>query len=468
MMNKAIWVALGCLLIAGCTDTPSGPADITEEDQLLGHDGHGVVLDRRAPVERVLHKLYRSATRREIADGIAHYQFTVPLGPGPFDVVRLHRVVRERQPYHPAPTTGGVMMTHGASLNFEVFLRLESPDQATRTSAAAYLASHGVDVWGLDFAWALIPPDVTDFSFLKSWGVERDVDHTLAALSIARLIRGKTGQGFGRLHLLGYSYGVGVAYAAAGRETQQHAWLRDIDGILAVDLALKLADADESSRLAACADAASSRELIDAGVYQNDDGLVFAFFSSLAATAPDDPSPIFEGLTNFQAILFIGANTFAFGDSPAPFWHFVAGDFNEFGIPVGLLYTDPAVWITGLGSLSPYMPRLANFELAATACDEADLSIDDHLAAIEVPILYLGAAGAFGTLGDYTSSLTASNDVTNVTVQLQPADQAIIDYGHGDLFLARDAADHAWDVLRRWLLEHSNKALKPDYSTMSW
>lgn len=43
------------------------------------------------------------------------------------------------------------------------------------------------------------------------------MDHTLAAMSIARLIRGLTGQGFGRLHLLGFSYGGSVGYAPMPR-----------------------------------------------------------------------------------------------------------------------------------------------------------------------------------------------------------------------------------------------------------
>src|SRR5690606_39434229 len=95
------------------------------------------------------------------------------------------------------------------------------------------------DVWGLDFAWTQVLRETTDFSFMDDWGVERDMDHALAGMSIARLIRGLTGQGLGRLNLLGYSYGVGVAYGAAGRETREHPILRDIKGIIAVDQILK-------------------------------------------------------------------------------------------------------------------------------------------------------------------------------------------------------------------------------------
>ena len=159
-----------------------------------------------------------------------------------------------------------------------------------------------------------------------------------------------------------------------------------------------------------------------------------------------------------QAALFIGTNTFLLGPPAAPFWHFVSGTFDEFGLPAGLLYSDPSRWIGLLGSLPPYQPRLGTFDILTSICDEEDVSIDDHLAEISVPILYLGAGGGLGTLGDFTSTLTASDDITNFTVSLQPADQRSIDFGHADLFLANDASALAWPVLRDWLRDHSGRA----------
>ena len=41
------------------------------------------------------HKAHYSGMTREVVDGLAHYQFNVRVGPGDFDIVRLHRVVRE-------------------------------------------------------------------------------------------------------------------------------------------------------------------------------------------------------------------------------------------------------------------------------------------------------------------------------------------------------------------------------------
>ena len=103
------------------------------------------------------------------------------------------------------------------------------------------------------------------------------------------------------------------------------------------------------------------------------------------------------------------------------------------------------------------MPNLARYDLRVSQCDQEETSIDDNLGAISVPILYLGAEGGVGTLGDYTSSVTASDDVTNVNVQVLPGGQTPVDYGHADLFIGNDAERLAWDTLRRWIVEHSRR-----------
>lgn len=393
-----------------------------------------------------------------MADGITHYRFTVRLGPGEFDVVRLHRVVREHRRFRPKRTDGAVFMLHGASLSFEaIYLYAGSDVVDPQTSVAAYLAANGIDVWGMDYAWTLVPEETTDLSFMRDWGVERDAGHALAAMSIARLLRGLTGQGLGTIHLLGYSYGTAVTYAAAGRETQMPSMLRDIRGVIPVDAAMKFGPVNEAGRLAACAEAAAMQDRLQNGTFHTAQGRNLRTFSNLATIAPDDPSPIIPGLSNYQAALFIGTNSFDLNPPLAPFWHFVAGDLNDVGIPVDLLYSSPARWIRLLGSLPPYMPERARLDLRSSLCDEENVSIDDHLEQISVPILYLGAEGAIGSTGHHTSSLTASRDITHHTVRLQPVDQRAFDYGHADLFLGRESPTLVWDVLRDWLEVHSGK-----------
>ena len=106
--------------------------------------------------------------------------------------------------------------------------------------------------------------------------------------------------------------------------------------------------------------------------------------------------------------------------------------------------------------LPPYLPLQVFYELYACGCDEEDVSFDDHLSEITVPILYIGAGGATGSVGDYTSSLTASNDITNHLVTIPGADPAS-DYGHADLWFGYDADELVWDVMRQRLVDHAGR-----------
>lgn len=438
------------IFITGCSDSNT---DAIEEEIIADPSSEEFVLDDLAPSEQALHALFdESKTKRRSSGEIAHYQFDVRLGSGPYDVVRIHRVVKERRPFRPVRTKGNVFMTHGASNTFEaIFLNSGSKNPTPQTSMVLYLAENNVDVWGLDFAWTQVPAETTDFTFFENWGLEKDVSHTLASMSVARFFRGITGQGFGRMNLLGFSYGAGVAYMAAGEETQQHKFLRDISGIIPVDLSFKIPD-PENSPNSPCLAAETSRALLDAGTFENNLGIVAGTVSTLAATQPDDPSPIIPGFTNFQTALAIGV----FPSDGRAFWHFVAGIIDpDIGVPVGLQYTDPGRWINLLGALPPYMPERARYDIGVTACGNEDVPFDDHLNEIRVPIYYLGAGGGYTDEGIYTTTLTSSKEITTHIVNV--AGIPLFDYGHADLFLGKDADELVWDGLRSWLLKHHNR-----------
>ena len=57
--------------------------------------------------------------RTVLHDDIVHYRFDVKVGPGQFDVIWLHRVVRERQPYEPVQTLDRVLLLPGSPNYFE-------------------------------------------------------------------------------------------------------------------------------------------------------------------------------------------------------------------------------------------------------------------------------------------------------------------------------------------------------------
>jgi hypothetical protein len=85
-------------------------------------------------------------------------------------------------------------------------------------------------------------------------------------------------------------------------------------------------------------------------------------------------------------------------------------------------------------------------------CGQTPVPFTKHLGQIEVPILAMGAAGGFGKTIYYTAGLTASKDVTKVTVQLFPDDEAGLDFGHADTVLATNAETLVWKPILDWVV----------------
>ncbi|HYG63370.1 MAG TPA: hypothetical protein VEL74_12370, partial [Thermoanaerobaculia bacterium] len=110
-----------------------------------------------------------SAERRVLRGDIAEYSFDVRVGAGPYDVIGVHRVVRESAPNEPVKTAQAVLFAHGDIWNFDAAF-LANPQQAL----PVFLAQNGLDVWGIDFRWTRVPASVTDFTFMKDWGIEQD------------------------------------------------------------------------------------------------------------------------------------------------------------------------------------------------------------------------------------------------------------------------------------------------------
>jgi pimeloyl-ACP methyl ester carboxylesterase len=307
----------------------------------------------------------------------------------------------------------------------------------------------------MDYAWALVPAETTDFNFMKDWGVVKDSQHTEIALWLARWIRGSTGQGFDQLHLLGFSYGGIIGYSVAGHETQQPDFLRNVKGIIVGDVAMKFEEKSISDYY--CNAAAADQGNLNAGVYNDDTGVFLKQLSDLALSAPDDPSPIFAGLTNYQASLFLGTSTWLLDGNPI-FWHFVAGAgelfADPFWIPSDLQYTKVRLWVDLLRAIPPHLPVQSDFDVHAEFCGTLEVPFDNHLRQIAVPILYVGAAGGFGRTGYYTTTLTASRDITRFTVQFLPDDRRALDFGHADLFTATNAETLVWKPILDWIVAH--------------
>lgn len=386
---------------------------------------------------------FSNVERRELAAGVAEYSFKVRVGSGPYDEIGVHRVVKEIAPNVPARSSKAVFMAHGDVWGFRgAFL-------SGAQNLPVFLAQNGVDVWGIDFRWTLVPAEVTDFSFMADWGIEQDARDLGLALGVARFTRAMTGSGFGKIDLLGWSRGGQISYAYLNGESQLPKGLRQVQGFIPVDIFFKTDD--QNLRQAACDRLAAAQ----GGPLQSENGKLFQALGGLALADPNgaSPIPLFAGLTNRQAALFVGAATFQIFQ-PVPVYHFVGGTFDANGLPSGLLYTNPAVFFGFEAAASPFEPSKLVNDGEVVVCDQTDVAFDDHLEDITVPVLYVGAGGGFGEYGVYSTQLLGSADVTVHIVNKVPAAQRVVDYGHADLFLANDAQALVWQPVLSWIQTH--------------
>jgi pimeloyl-ACP methyl ester carboxylesterase len=383
---------------------------------------------------------------------ISHYTIDIRVGPDQFDVIRLHRVVKELTPGQPVRTVNGVFLLPGAPNYFEAVFMTPLISQAAPSdhSIAVYLAKNDIDVWGMDYRWAMIPAETTDLSFMKDWGIAKDRQDAQIALSVARFFRLFSGQSSGPLHLLGFSWGGMIGYSIASEETQQPDSLRSLKGLIALDIGVKL-EKEADREINNCSWIESDQAALDSGVYNADSGSFLKQLGGLALSAPNDPSDNIPGMTNYQAALFAGtSNELSGGQS----WHFVGGYLDENGVPSDLRYSKARVWLDLLQNIPIHFPTRAGADSDLWMCGKTNVTFTEHLGLIAIPILHVGAAGGFGKAGFYSATFTKSKDVKTLLVQRQPDDKRQEDFGHADTILANDAETAVWKPILDWIVAH--------------
>jgi len=449
-MKKPIQLLLACALVLPALSTAhAAPAGSTPTDRALLRQAAALGCRQAGCTSS-------NVQRRDLGGGIAEYTYVLRVGPGTYDAIGLHRVVREQAPFRPVHTNRALLLTHGDIWGFEAAF-LSNPSH----SLPVFLAGNNVDVWGIDLRWVRVPATVTDFTFMKDWGIERDAQDVEVALTVARAVRIATGNGLGRMTLLGWSRGGIIGYAVVNGETAVPPAFRNVGAFIPVDIYLKTNDA--GFRQAACTRYAAEKALLDAGTYVATSGTTVQALGNLAVTAPAGSSPVFPSLTNEQAGLLAGEATFVFfppDQQPVPSYHFTGGTFastplpSGLPVPTGLLYSSKPVWFKELQGASPFQAERELADSDAAICGAPDVPFDDHLAQITLPVLYIGAGGGFGQYGVYTTTLLGSRDVTTHIVHLTPDSARLADFGHADLFLGTNAQTLVWQTILGWVRTH--------------
>jgi hypothetical protein len=415
----------------------------------------------------------RLAEREALPGGLAHYRLPVRVGTGPYDTVTVHRVVREDAPGRPARASRAVFMVHGDSWGFEAAF-LSSVGSAYVTperSLAAFLALEGVDVWGIDLRWAGVPLGTQDFTFMKDWTLGTHAEDVGRGLRLARRVRAMTGSARGAMHLLGWSRGAAIGYAYLNLEARLPRGLRQVDGFIPVDMVVRYAPEDEAQRLQACErfavlSAARAAGRVEGGLLGPAPGVTLQTIGRLAALAPDAPTPLLPpdvfgpgtGLPSNRRVAIISAAATGVLLAPlqpiTPGYHLLAGTPDATGLPAGLTFLSVEGYLYEYAQRSaPYQSFNEVVETEAWLCGE-DVPYDDHLAQVEVPVLYVGAAGGVGRYGEYSLTLLGSEDVTVRIARTLPEAARALDYGHADLFLADDARERVWTPLLQWVRAH--------------
>ncbi len=383
-------------------------------------------------------------TRQHLVGDLYHYQLDVRVGATANAIVRVHRVVRERAPGVPVPTTRAVMLLHGDFANFVTnFTPTLGTPASSAPGLAPYLAARAIDVWGVDRRWTL-PSSDGDISDLGSMGVAQELGDIETALALARATRAITDDDGAPITLAGFSHGGELAYAyAAGNG-------RHIDALAILDVYYDLAPADADAQAFACANASAEAAALAAGTIDSDNSL-FVAAGQLDRSAPADPSPIFPPYSNQGALFTFVGTTYQFAPY-TPAYHLAAPILDSDGNVTALREsTEDAVsaWFAGA---PPHQSEHEAADLDAIWCGGS--AGRAPLANIRVPLIYIGAAGAFGAHGLYSTTRVSSTDVTTLVVHRFGAARVAEDFGHGDLLYATDAPALAWRPLASWLATH--------------
>jgi hypothetical protein len=384
--------------------------------------------------------------REEIGDGIYHYFFVIDTGPGEFDQIGLHRVVREQAPFRPIRSRTSIFLQHGDIKDFKgMFLPgLNSPRQPDDLGFAVHLAQADLDVWGIDQAWALVPADVTDFGFMADWGLDRAMDDLEIGIAVARTLRLFTGNGWRKMQLLGYSSGAATGMAYLEREAQRPRGLRHVNAFVAADYGL--VSNDPGWQAATCGDVAIIEEEIAAGLVQFPNP--FVAFGPPALDDPAGDSELIPGFTNLQAALALGVYQ-AYDDLG---YHFLAGTFDQDGVPTGLQYTEVDDWIDFMVYAPPFEANQFILDYSRVVCTPDEVPWGHQLGDVTVPLFWLEAAGGAAPGARYSLEVIGSSDITELVISFYPPEDILLDFAHIDLFIGTDAPALAWDPVRDWVI----------------
>jgi hypothetical protein len=388
-------------------------------------------------------------SQEDLGHNVVYYRALIKLGTGDHDVIALSRIVRETRGV-PVHTLGSFFFIHGSSETFNQVMVM--PRQ--QSGLGVFLANRNIDVWGIDLRNVQIAADVTDLSFGRDWGYDVQIKDVLVGTRTARWVRAMTGQGSGAMILGGHSSGAALTYAVVNAEAVFESANRDVAGIIPMEMFYVLPPWATDQSDFSCAVEAMYRDYVDSYGIFFFDNFASIEMAKLAQTDPNGLSPYQTPLTNLQYAMESAGALFFWPLYPMHPWAIVR---DTSGTAVAGRYSPTSEILENFATSPTYaISNAMSADEFGLSCPTTSSPYAQNLGAVQVPVLYIGAAGGMGELGEYTMNALGSKDVTKIMIRLRPADDATNDFGHMDAFTADKAPQLVWHPMHAWILAHSH------------
>ncbi len=405
---------------------------------------------------------YEGVTSLAVDPSINHYTWTVQVGEGPYDQIRIHRYVQEehnflKRPYRRAPDSRKVLFILNGTWGQEGDEPLEEFD-------SYFFPTNGYDLWTMDYRTAFVPNIAYDeFETLGkqeellttadwTYGAFRE-DIKTAVDFAKRIARTK------KVFMAGRSRGGQQAFIYAAK------YERDLKGIIGLDggpiyRAEQNPDAQQpqaayEGALAALASGATGAELLnEVANYEN---------GRLVGTLPNVTAQIGEPLPDESELPFgpvpDGSAIDSLSDLLAYQTYFLGLPGFDIGLP-GLLtnvytpypggegetYMDKSVLQVGLSNYSRYWPFVQNLENTFLTGYANNPYLDyDDTQDVTVPVMHFvgNFTCPFGScLGLDRPFSTGSDDFS---VKFLPG------FGHLDVYYGTHAQDEVKEPMLEWM-----------------
>ena len=329
---------------------------------------------------------------------------------GKYDLVGLHRY-QGRQ-------NDGIVLLYLPGTNMNGELAVTDEDH----NIWLFLAGRGVKVYSLDYRTHAIPNlDMSDFSFMKGWGIEEFSNDVLLAFDQVREIEKDA-----PVFISGFSRGVSYAYILAGQ--------RETAGLIALDGGFK------SYRPTGFDIGDALKRLDKSGEYVT----------------------VLSRTRGWEGRQFLMQQAWQDPEGPA-----MSSRYESIGEQLtDTLYSawgkgglaNPVDGISSITVLARMMenydrfyPAIQNVQGRSLSSQKNDPSttLDDHFGEMKIPILYFGATNLGGDSlmsGIYSATKSGSGDVTINVLE---------NHGHVDVLVGNQVRSLVYEVALRWMQERS-------------